>query len=104
MDDFRASGGLEGQATPSVTLLQIPPAGASGGMRIGILLPVFAPIVGFRASELPRVGAWIPLAVGVAVVAMPLTPLRGVCGGGGRRHEGDRQQAGDETSHGLFPR
>ena len=30
----------------------------------------FAPIIGFRVLELPGVGAWIPLAVGIAVVAI----------------------------------
>jgi hypothetical protein len=97
-----ASGGLEGQATPSVTLLQIPPAGASDGMGIGVLLPVLAPIVGFRISELPRIGAWIPPTVGVAVVWMPSLCHRGICRGNGRGRESDRQQSGNEKSHGRF--
>src|SRR5262245_38316394 len=94
---------LETQATaPPVALLQVPPAGASDGMRIGVLLPVFTPIVGSRVVELPRGGARVSLAVGITVVAMPLAPLGGVGARGDRGHDSDRQQAGDDKSHGLL--
>src|SRR5215831_12103454 len=95
-----APGSLEAQATPSVTLLQVPPAGASGGMRIGVLLPVLAVIIGSRVVELTRVGTWIPAAVGIAVAGMPLACLGGISRGDGCGHDGDRQQLGDEKSHG----
>jgi hypothetical protein len=68
------------------------------------LLPVFAPIVGFRVSELPRIGAWVPLAVGVAVVLLPSLCLRGICRGDGRGRDSDRQQSGNDKSHGQLSR
>src|SRR5262249_13586960 len=97
-------GGLEGQATSStLALLQIPPAGASDGMRIGVLLPVFAPIVGSRVLELPWGGARVPLAVGIAVVAILLARLGGVSARGEGGRDSDRQQADDDNSHERFP-
>src|SRR5262249_47201754 len=69
-------------------------------MRIGVLLPVLAVIIGSRIVELTRVGTWIPAAVGIAVGGMPLACRRGISRGDGCGHEGDRQQLGDEKSHG----
>ena len=92
---------LETQASP-VALLQVPPAGASGGMRVGLLLPVFALIVSSRVVELPPGGARVPLAVGIAVAVISLAPLGGVGARGERGHDRDRQQAGEENPHGRF--
>ncbi len=93
---------LEGQASPSVTLLQVPPAGASAGMRIGVLSQysprsqAFAFLscqelaLGYLRQYAPQ---WLPcLLLAFAALA--------VSGGGGRGHEGERQQAGYEISHG----
>src|SRR5262245_44895228 len=71
-------------------------------MRFGVLLPVFAPVVGSRVLELPWGGARVPLAVGVAVVAIPLARLGGVSARGEGGHDSDRQQAGDDNSHERF--
>ena len=86
---LRVPGSHKAEAAPSVTLPQVPPAGASDRMRIGILLPVFALIVGPSVFELARIGTWMLLAVSIAVVGMPLACLRGIIPGDGRGHKGD---------------